>query len=264
MVMNRLEAAEGLLENQDPIKQSAIIQIREIFIAADVKDPGMPVATEEALVAPEMIPQDILSSAISEYINGPLTPELVDDTWKTIWETWGTSIRHTFQVPRCDRTSEELEKLFEEGSQVLLVPDELYTKEGLELVKSIFRIVNWPSSSISNQENKGGCIDIEMTLDSPYRNTKENKAMGILKKEKRAGQRLATYLVGSHFIYLQRSHYFDENTFSCLPGSRDNNNNKILVNYRNGKMHLGSSTTPNKRYLEKGLRSEGRKKSLAA
>lgn len=44
MVTNRLEAAKELPENQDPIKQFAIRQAGELLVAADVKDPGMPVA----------------------------------------------------------------------------------------------------------------------------------------------------------------------------------------------------------------------------
>lgn len=169
--------------------------------------------------------QDVLGLAILEYSKESLTPELVDTTWQTIWKTWGESVSHTFQVPSCDRTSEELAQLQREEKADLLVPDELYTKEGLVLLGRIFpKMRSWSVSeqtTVTNEHNKGGSIDIEMDLDSPHRNTGEKQAMDILRKERRTGQRLATLIVGSQFSKLSTDRYLDEGaTWSRLPGSR--------------------------------------------
>lgn len=232
------------------------------YVPAQVLPQKTILVPQEEVFLPMSELQDQLDLAISEYKKRPLTPELVNKTWQTIWETWGTSIRHTFQVPPCDRTSEELAELQRQGKKVLLMPDELYERQGLELLKSIFRTGNWLSNNVSNQENNGGCIDIEMALDSPYRDTTENKAMSILKKQNRTGQRLATHIVASQFSYLLTGRFLDEDTLSCLPGSWDKNrNNKVVVSCSSkGEVYLGSDVKPKSHYPNRGLRSEGRTK----
>lgn len=113
-----------------------------------------------ALVAPEAISKDILCLAISEYKEGPLTPELVNVTWQKIWKKWGENVSHTFQVPSCDRTPEDLAKLQKEGKTVLLIPDEVYTKEGLVLLGRIFpKMQSWSvqeGTTVVNKDNNGG------------------------------------------------------------------------------------------------------------
>ncbi|MBI2028108.1 MAG: hypothetical protein HYT07_00730 [Candidatus Levybacteria bacterium] len=162
--------------------------------------------------APEGTPQDILGHAISEYKKGHLTPELVDATWQTIWKTWGERINHTFQVPSCDRTPEELGGLAGKNRAVLLVPDEIYTKEGLVLIGKMFpKIQGWTKSeNVKVKDNNGGSIDIEMDIDSPNRNTSEDKARNIFIRERRRVQRFATYIVGSQFSQLLTGRYLDE------------------------------------------------------
>jgi len=80
MVMNRLEAAGNLPENQTPVQQFAIKQARQILENAGVKDPGMPIVSpvekqtpripetpvevkrfsQDQLILPEaQIPQDV-------------------------------------------------------------------------------------------------------------------------------------------------------------------------------------------------------------
>lgn len=178
------------------------------------------------LEAAENLPENIvLERAILEYKKESLTPELVDTTWQIIWKTWGDRVGHTLRVPSCDRTTKELEKLQKEGKAILLVPDELYTKEGLVLLGRMFpKMRSWSVSeqtTVTNEHNKGGSIDIEMDLDSPHRNTREKQAVDILRKEGRTGQRLATLIVGSQFSKLSTDRYLDEGaTWSRLPGSR--------------------------------------------
>ena len=66
---------------------------------------------------------DLIGPAIAEYKFQPLTPELVNKTWQTLWAEWGKRIGKTFDVPVCDRTIKELAKLQKENNAVLLIPD---------------------------------------------------------------------------------------------------------------------------------------------
>lgn len=75
---------------------------------------------------------------------------------------------------------------------------------------------------ISHGSNTDGCIDIEMSPDAPYRTSRGYNQEGLVAQiaaDARAGQRLPTYFVGSQFSHLLTGHYFDENTWSRLPGS---------------------------------------------
>ena len=172
--------------------------------------------------------KDLLAGAILEYKRGPLTPELVTSTWQTAWKVWGDSVEHTFDVPYCDRTSEELAALKSEGRGVVLTPDEIYTPEGLILLGRIFpRMRSWSTeagTTVTNEVSNGGSIDIEMSVDAPYRTAQgytEQELIDKIASDARQGQRLATYIVGSQFSKLLTGKYFDQgDTWSRLPGSR--------------------------------------------
>lgn len=205
--------------------------------------------------------------AISEYKARPLTPELVDRTWQTIWKVWGENINHTFQVPSCDRTSEGLVGLREKGRAVLLVPDELYTKEGLILLGRMFPTMqSWSvmeGTTVTNDHDKGGSIDIEMDIDAPNRNTNEMQAMDTLKREGRRGQRLTTFIVGSQFSKLSSGRYLEESfTWSRVPGSRDGIHVLNAGFSSDGSLYVDWSLGSQNRYPLLGFRSEGVKESL--
>ena len=223
----------------------------------------IPISSVPSPVDPEVIPQDILR-AISEYLKGPLTPELVDTTWQTIWTTWGESNNHAFQVPPCDRTSEGLRELQKEGKAALLVPDEIYTKEGLVLLGGMFpKIRGWSVSgktTVVNEDNNGGSIDIEMDIDSPNRDTNEEQAMDMLKWEGRKGQRFATFIIGSQFSKLLTRRYLDEgSTWSRLPGSFSEGYILCVHSGSLGGLSVFSGLDWKAHNPDLGFRSEGRK-----
>lgn len=229
-------------------------------VAPEARDlqPGELVRAQES--------KDSLSLAISEYKAGPLTTELVDKTWQAIWKTWGESINHAFDVPSCDRTPEELAKLQKEGKAVLLVPDELYTKEGLVLFGRMFpKMQSWSvreGTTVTNDHNKGGSIDIEMDIASPNRDTNERQAIDILKKEERKGQRLATFIVGSQFSKLLTDRYLDEApTWSRVHGSRSEDYVLHAGFYSGGYLRVRSNLYRENRNPGLGFRSEGVKKT---
>lgn len=211
--------------------------------------------------------QDVLGHAMSEYKKGPLTPELVNSTWKAIWETWGQRVNHTFQVPSCDRTSEELTQLQKKGKEILMLPDELYAKDGLVILGRIFPFMdnNWTTreiAEITNEHDKGGSMDVEMGFRTLNTNSNEIEEMDIHKKENRIGIRLATYIVGSQFSKLLTGLYFDESTWSPIRGSRTGRDRLDAGFDSYGRLVVNSP--PLTRQINRGMwgvRSEGVKKA---
>lgn len=209
--------------------------------------------------------QDLEAAAIQEYKTQPLTPELVNKTWQTLWKVWGEKVGRAFDVPTCDRTEPELAELKESGKAVVLIPDEFYTSEGLVLLGRIFpkmqsRTVS-EGTTITNENNRGGCVDVEMDFESPNRGTTEEQAREILESQGRKGQREATYIVTSQFSKLLTGHYFDENTWSRLPGSRLAGYVINAYFYSNGGLRVGSGLDPLDQVPHLGDRSEGVKRA---
>ena len=146
------------------------------------------------------------------------------------------------------------------------MPDEIYTKEGLVLLGGMFpKMRSWSvgeKTIVTNDHDKGGSIDIEMDIDSPNRNTNERKALDILKKEGRKGQRLATFIVGSQFSRLLTGGYLEEgSTWSRLPGSR-NEGYVLNASFRSdGGLGVSWGLRSQDHDPNLGFRSEGVKKA---
>ncbi len=189
----------------------------------------------------------VIKNAIEDHRNLPLTPELVNDTWTTFWREGGKRIGHTFNVPGCNCTSDELRELRSLNGGVLLIPDEVYTPEGLILLGKMFPEITSQvvrdNTSIINETDKGGCIVIDMGIEPPHMPVSETEALEYAKKIKRTGehpQRFATYLIGSQFSNLLTRKYFDDNgTSSFLPGSRWKFDDRILL-VRRGSVKKGN------------------------
>lgn len=149
-----------------------------------------------------------IRGTIEKYKRSPLTPELVNNTWAILWQKWGEKIRHTFQVPSCNFNSKELGELRAFDRGVLLVPDEIYTQNGLRLLRRIFPKITSDVVGrvpIVNDSNKGGCIVIDMDVDPPYMSVSETGALEYAEKIRKLGkspQRAPTYLIGSQFSHL--------------------------------------------------------------
>ena len=122
---------------------------------------------------------------------------------------------------------------------------------------------NWPvreETTVVNEDNNGGCIDIEMDIDSPYRNTNEEQAMDMLKNEGRRGQRFATFIIGSQFSKLLTRRYLDEgHTWSLLPGSRSEGYVLAVHSGSLGGLSVFSGLDWKAHNPDLGFRSEGRK-----
>lgn len=265
MTMEALGRAAEYPGNEDPTKQFAIKQARHLLVSADVKDPGPKIEVFSAATPIEKsvveIPEaNLIGLAIAEYKKSPLTPELVNTTWQTIWTEWGKRIDQKFEVPLCDRTSEELAQLQKENKAVLLIPDNV----DLVMLGKMFKQMK--SRAVSEgttvtETSKGGSIDIEMDLDSPHADTTEAQANNFLKQQGRDGQRLKTYIIGSQLSKLLIGHYFDENSWSRLPGSRCGGCMVAARFHSDGRLVVISVLHPQSRGPFVGFRSEGVKKA---
>lgn len=204
---------------------------------------------------------DTIRKVSAEYKKSPLTPEIVNTTWKTLWAEWGKRVNLTFKVPSCDRTSEELSQLQKENRAVLFIPDNV----NLVMLGKIFpQMRSWAvqeGTTVADEQSKGGSIDIEMDLDSPNRNTTESQARDLIKSQGRDGQRLKTYIIGSQFSKLLTGHYFDEKTWSRLPGSRSGGGMVDAYFYSDGHLRVYSFLFPRGQYPGLGFRSEGVKRA---
>lgn len=232
------------------------------------------IETSTAVVTPVLQDRklrDVLSLFVQEYRDAKVhTPELVNRTWQDMWGEIGRTVDFTYQVPSCDRTAEELAKLQQEGKAVLLLPDDIYTPEGLVRLGRAFPLMrSWTTNpehaaKILYGSSIGGSIDIEMSLDAPYRTTKGYRQKELVDKiaaDKRAGQRLPTYLIGSQFSQLSTGHYFDENTWSRLPESF-HEGSMLDANFdSDGEVSVNDYWDPDFQDPDLGGRSEGVKKA---
>lgn len=234
------------------------------------------VARIEAPVV-EVTPQDqdrelreALRPFVQEYKTAKVhTPDLINQTWIGIWSVIGDRVGFEYQVPQSDRTTEELEHLRKENNANLLLPDDIYTPDGLIRLGQAFPLMNsWATRPeeavrISHSSSTGGSIDIEMSLDAPYRTSKgynEQELRGKIAADGRLGMRLPTYLVGSQFSELLTGHYFDEKTWSRTPESFYDGR-ALSAYFHSGGYVIVSRWYQSHRHPDVGGRSEGVKRA---
>lgn len=244
-----------------------------------------PIETRQpALQAPsvEVTPQDQASQLrdalrpfVQEYQTAEVpTPALIDHTWQNFWRVVGEVVDHRYQVPSCDRTPEELAQLRQQERAALLLPDDIYTPDGLVRLGKAFPLMSsWstdPAEAVKIQygTRDGGCIDIEMNPDAPYRTVKgytEQQLKDNIAENSRqskrpiTGQRLPTCFVGSQFSQLLTREYFDLRTWSRLPGSVYRGRVLSTRFLSDGHAFVDHSWDPQAQLPDLGGRSEGRK-----
>ncbi len=210
-------------------------------------------------------PASPLRQQLQEYKSQPHTPELVTATWQTVWQSWGERVDLKLPVPSLDRTPEELVELEKNGNMLVFVPDRLASQEGRHLLGEIFPEMRSYSvekgNPVTNEHNRGGWYDIEKSLDVPHTNTTEKEAKKIFDKQERNGQRLNTYIIGSQFSKLTAGHYFDESTYSRMPGSRREGRVVGALFNPSGDLSVRPYWDPRFRGRSLGARSEGVKKA---
>ncbi|MDO8618402.1 MAG: hypothetical protein Q7R49_00490 [Candidatus Daviesbacteria bacterium] len=229
----------------------------------------------EAIITPtdkDRLLRDAMRPFVQEYSAAKvLTPDLIDHTWQGIWRVIGERVEYEYQVPTCDRTTEELEKLKKEGRAVLLLPSDIYTPDGLVRLGRAFPLMrSWITNpkeavKISHGSTEGGSIGIEMSLDAPYRTSKGYRQQELVDRitaDGRSGQRFPTYLVGSQFSQFLTGQYFDINTWSRLPGSSYGGRMLHAYFYSDGVANVYDGYwSPRIQYPRLGGRSEGVKRA---
>lgn len=185
-------------------------------------------ATELNLAKTERLFRRGIASSIQEYQSKPHTPELINNVWQGFWGKAGKMVDYKYHVPRCDRTAEEIAQLEKKGRMVVLLPDDIFTANGLERLGRIFpfkmnqSIDQKEALKISHTSVKGGCFDVETNILTPVSYVLQNESELIKKieREGRGGQRFPTYIAASEFRKLvAKGNSFDVETWSRLPGS---------------------------------------------
>lgn len=142
-------------------------------------------------------PQGVLAQAVRELKVGPLTPELVTKTFRTIWQVRGESVDLEIVVSTCDRSAEELVELVKAGRHIGYLPEQLRTPQDLTVLAKIFprlgsRIEE--DYSLVNEVDRFGWFDYEASVyAAPYLNTTEDQLRKAIAIE---GKRLGRDLVG--------------------------------------------------------------------
>lgn len=169
-------------------------------------------------------PTQVLRRAIKELRASPTSPELVTAYWRAKMAVDGKRAKVDISVADCDRTAEEIAKLREKGRTLVYVHPELTTQDGLVILGKMYpRMQNWAvkeGTTVINEQSSGGWLDIESSRDSPNLGTRVQQAVDIFKGQGLTGQSLPAYILGSQASKDLTGHYFDENTYSRLPGSR--------------------------------------------
>lgn len=215
--------------------------------------------------------RDSLRPFVAKYKSAGIhTPGLIDDTWGNMWKVIGEAVNFAYKVPHCDRSPGELAELKVQNRAALLLPDDIYTPEGLVRLGKAFPLmrsrITEPSQAgnILHKWDTGGCIDIEMSPNAPYRGyTQEELLVATNKAGGRYGQRLPTYLIGSQFSKILTEHYFDEKTGSRLLGS--SLKGIMLASggfFNDGRMSIDNGWLVDGRNPSLGGRTEGVKKAI--
>lgn len=209
----------------------------------------------------------------SKSIEHKLTPKLINDTWQAFWRVLGSVVDYKYRVPECKFSQEQIDRSEEQRRIILLLPDDIFTTEGLVRLMKVFSL-NWTGDlkdlkkieRISHSTKIGGCIDVENQLSAPY-SVDGGYSEPELRKRiesggRRHGQRLPTYIVASMFSQLVEGQPFDFNdTCSRLPGSSyyDGKEYKALAaEYDNSNKCINIfNYASQKRNTNMGGRSEG-------
>jgi len=231
-----------------------------------VKERGdFPLSDGASVIKAEKSQLGLLEQTVKEFKEKPHTPEMVTSYWQTLWQVWGEKAGLSLTVPLCDRTTEEISQLEKEGRKLVYVPTEVASQENRHLLGRIFPEMQSYSvkrdNPVTSESNQGGWFDIEANLDSPNRNTKEKDLKNLLKKQGKSGQRLNTFIIASQDAKLQTSHYFDEETWSRLLGSRHGGHVVGADFGVSGGLGVDWDLGPRRHNSSWGGRSEGVKKA---
>jgi hypothetical protein len=240
---------------------SAIEGLTRAFRAVVIRRPDGPPIRRRASV-------DDLNRLSREFHKKPRTPESLIKYWQAVWDVDGARAGMTFEVPSCDRTTEEIAKLehLSIPRKLVYIPPELTTiPDGLTLLAKIFPGVKKYNTEIYSSITHipgGGWFDIESDPRAPYLDIDEFKAEEEFRKQGFSGQKLPVYIVGSEDSKRMQDNYFDYEamrwqSFSLLP---DSTSNGKVIHVRefdeNGAVLIQTHSSRINHYINLGYRSE--------
>lgn len=260
--MNYGEISRRVREQDAKFKTGA--DLMDEFAGSLEKKGLLPKRLEEPRL-PQTGSEDLqLRSIVKEYSAQPHTPELVANFWQTFLETPIQSQELDIPVPivSCDRTQEELDALNKEGRMWVPETKLTYPQLGRIFPKMQSYVLREDSSIKDEFEQAAKGVDVEISIDSPNRDTKEEDLEKLFKSQGRKGIRLSTFILASQASKVLTGKYFDEGvTWSRLLGSRDGGGVVIAHFDSGGHLHVYWARDPKRRDPSIGGRSEGVKKA---
>lgn len=212
--------------------------------------------------------QILLEQIIQEFKTKPHTPELVTAYWRTRWNVLGSRVGLKIEVSDSPYYQDEISDM--EHLAVprvpIYVPSQLTkTPEGLILLGKMHpNMRSWSTqegTTVKHTFNQSGWIDIESDWKTPHTNTTQKDLENLAKQNKLRGQRLATYIIGSQNSYDLTGHYFDEEGWVRLLGSRYGGQFIRAGFRRDGYLSVGWRWDPQDQGPDLGGRFEGVKRS---
>ncbi len=156
------------------------------------------------------------------------TYKLITEVWRRFWNWRMEKKLVEIYVPPCDRSSEEIRELEEEGRMLIYVPPVFSASEGLRRLNDFFvsyEAAGLPKAEdIINNHEQHGWLDVEKSLRAPHIG-KGEATIALLESERGwKVQTLNTYIIGSEFSQLVSGHCFDEGTYSMVASRSEGEN----------------------------------------
>lgn len=212
--------------------------------------------------------QILLEQAIEEYKTKPHTPELVTAYWRTRWNVLGSRVGLKIKVSDTLYSLGEISdmKHLEVPRAPIYVPDELTkTPEGLILLGRMHpEMRSWATqegTSVTNTFNQSGWVDIESDWRMSHTRTTQKDLEDIAQQNNWRGQRLVTYIIGSRNSKDLTDHYFEEEGWVRLLGSRNDGGVVYARFFRDGDLLVSWNWDPQDQNPDLGGRFEGVKKA---
>lgn len=151
------------------------------------------------------------------------TPELMHSLYSRFWEMAGERIHRTIRVPKPKFSLVELTTAERNGLFFVYIPPRYARPEALPELATIFpwaqgELITSTQNYVINQSTGSGWLTVEWTGGLPFMGKKEYTS--ILNEMGREGQTLNTYIVGTAVHKLLTNKFWDEGSYSVLPGSQ--------------------------------------------
>jgi len=195
-------------------------------------------------------------SSIEKYNNNPGNPRLLTQFMRSLWKNAGGRIGKEYPVENFPSTSKEIKVRGKNGQMAIYIPYGVTYKDLSKMFPKI-QIQMYLEDTPIDTTNNSGWLWIERSINAPNMGISQRGLEEILKREKKEGQPLRTYIVGSIVSLLLEGEYFDQrfNTWSRLQGSCYKNSH-INAFFYNDLLNVSPVRFPGATFGNLGGRSE--------